>query len=141
MVTKKQLLNVTRFIFAIFLTAILAACTSLGSSNLSKSTVDAFEEGKTTKDQIASALGHPKQMMNFDKKGIEDYMYRVFLKRPPEDMFPRDKYEVWTYNKWSYAASPIPFTSHESEKNSIFIFDSNGVLVKKFFSQKGKFRF
>ncbi|WDN91026.1 hypothetical protein BuS5_03998 (plasmid) [Desulfosarcina sp. BuS5] len=138
---KGNALNHLRLISAILLTAFLAACASTGSSNLSKSTVNAFEEGKTTKDEIASALGHPEQMMNFDKKGLENYMYRVFLKKPPEDMFAEDKYEVWTYSKWSYVASPIPFTSHESHKNSIFIINSNGVLVKKFFGEKGKLSF
>ena len=134
-------MKIVTFVIALALSAFLAACASTGSSKLSKSTVDEFVEGKTTKDEIATKLGHPEQMMNFDKKGLDDHMYRVFLKRPPENMFPEDKYEVWTYSKWSYVASPIPFTSHETQTNSMFIFNSNGVCVKKFFGEKGKFGF
>ena len=117
------------------------SCASTGSSKLSKSMVEGIIEGKTTKDEIASKFGHPEQMMNFDKKGLDDYMYRVFLKRPPEDMFPEDKYEVWTYSKWSYVASPIPFTSHETQKNCMFMINSNDICVKKFYGEKGKFGF
>jgi len=114
------------------------ACASTGSSKLSKSVVEEIVEGKTTKDEIAAKLGHPEQMMNLDKKGLDDYMYRLFLKRPPEDMFPEDNYEVWTYSKWSYVASPIPFTSHETQKNCIVVIDSKDICVKKFYGEKGK---
>ena len=117
------------------------ACASTGSSKLSKSVVEEIIEGKSTKDEIAAKLGHPEQMMNFDKKRLDDYMYRLFLKRPPEDMFPEDDYEVWTYSKWSYVASPIPFTSRETRKNCIFVIDSKDICVKKFYGEKGKLSF
>ena len=136
---KEKSINLFVFVIALALTAFLTGCASTGSSQLSKSAVDEFVEGKTTKDEIAAKLLHPQQMMNFDKKGLEEYLYRVFLKRPPESMFPEDKYEVWTYDKWSYVASPIPFTSRETQTNAIFIFSSKDVLVKKFFGEKGKF--
>lgn len=125
----------------VILSALLVSCASMGSSNLSKGTVEDITEGKTTKDEIVNMLGHPEGMMNFDKKGLEEYLYRITLKRPPEDMFPEDEYEVWTYSKWSYVASPLPFTSHETQQRAIFVINSKNICVKKYFGKEGKFRF
>lgn len=116
--------------------AILAGCSTAGSKNLSKGIVDKIVEGKTTKQEIVKLLGHPNYSTYYDKKTVDEYMHRIYLKRPPEDMFPKDKYEFWLYWKYTTFSGPLPFTNRSVQEIARIIMNSKGVCVKNMYKKK-----
>jgi len=116
------------------------SCASSGNLRVSLKNANKIKEGHTTKNEIIYIFGHPDRILNFDKKCLYDYVYRIHLTSlAEEDIFPEDNYEVWTYNKWRHTTGPLPYTSRETQQNCTFIINSKGICVKKFYSKKSRF--
>lgn len=134
MIKRKDLL------LLILLMCSVASCISAGTPKLSENAIEKLTEGKSSKDEVITLIGHPEESLKLDKVSLENYVNRVLLTEVPEDMFPEDQYEVWTYSKWSYfAVDPLLIPSHESSKISLLIFNSNNICIKIFYDVQSDF--
>lgn len=124
----------------IILVAFLAGCATTGNKKFTKGSVDKIVEGKTTKQEVVKLLGQPDDIAYYDKKTVDEYIHRIFLKRPPEDKFPEDKYEFWRYWKFKDFPGLLPYTNRSVEESSTIILNSKGVIIKKIYRKKTEWR-
>lgn len=122
----------------IFFVTLVTSCVTTGDSKLTAGAVGKIVEGETTKGEIANLLGKPEQMLNLDKESLETYVKRVSVGEPPEISLPEDQYEVWTYSRWNQAAVLVLFPSYEKATACILIISSEGICVKKLYTEESR---
>lgn len=123
---------------AIFLVTLVVSCVTTGDMKLTKQAAGKIIEGETTKDEIASLLGKPEQILNLDKESLENYVRRVSVGEPLEINLAEDQYEVWTYSRWNQAAVLVLFPSYEKATSCILIINSDGICVKKLYTEESR---
>ena len=88
-----------------------------------------------SKDTYILNAKHSSLLIGIDgslEYGLNNYISRITSLRLIQNTFAEDKYEVWTYYKWSYlAVDPLLIPSLESSRISLLIFNSSGICVKK----------
>jgi hypothetical protein len=126
----------------IVLVSSITSCVSTGSSKLSQTTMENIIEGSSSTAEVVKMIGSPDVSLLLDKPSIKHYINRIMSIRVNKYIFSEDKYEVWTYYRWSYfAVDPLLIPALESSRISLLIFNSNGVCVKKFYNEEATFRF
>ena len=123
---------------AILFVTLVASCVTTGDSKLTTGAVEKIVEGETTKGEIEGLLGKPEQMLNLDKESLETYVKRVSVGEPPEISLPEDQYEVWTYSRWDQAAVLVLFPTYEKATACILIINSEGICVKKLYTEESR---
>ncbi len=123
---------------AILLVTLVASCVTTGDSKLTTGAVGKIVDGETTKGEIEGLLGKPEQIINLDRESLENYVKRVSAGEPPEINLPEDQYEVWTYSRWNQAAVLVLFPSYEKATVCILIISSDGICVKKLYTEESR---
>ena len=123
------------------LMALVVSCVSTGAPKLSESSVRRIVAGETTKSEVSSLLGKPEQILMLDKESLEHYVARVATINPADLSFPEGHYEVWTYSRWSHAASLVLFPSYETAKLCMLIINSDGICLKKLYVEEDNMEF
>ncbi len=126
----------------IVLVSFTVSCVSTGNSKLSQTTMENIIEGSSSNTEVIRIVGSPRVSLTLDKTSLSIYINRVMSIKLLESSFPEDKYEVWTYYKWSYlAVDSLLIPSLESSKVGLLIFNSNGICVTKFYNEEAAFKF
>ena len=100
-----------------------------------------IEDSSSTVD-VVKMMGLPEMSLMLDKTSLNNYINRIKSLRLIKTTFTEDKYEVWTYYKWSYlAVDPLLIPSLESSRISLLIFNSSGICVKKLYNEEAMFKF
>jgi hypothetical protein len=123
---------------AILFVTLVASCVTTGDSKLTTGAVGKIVDGETTKGEIEGLLGKPEQIINLDKESLENYVKRVSAGEPPEINLPEDQYEVLTYSRWNQAAVLVLFPSYEKATACILIINSDGICVKKLYTEESR---
>ena len=126
---------------ATVLMALVMSCVSTGAPRLSEDRVRKIIDGETTKSEVSNLLGEPEQILILEKKSLEQYIARVAAINPADLNFPQGHYEVWTYSRWSHAASLVLFPSYETAKHCMLIINSEGICIKKVYVEENHMEF
>ena len=120
----------------------IISCVSIGSSKLSQTTMKNIIEGSSSTAEVVKIIGSPEVSLTLDRTNLNTYINRIKSLRLIKNTFTEEKYEVWTYYKWSYlAVDPLLIPSLESSRISLLIFNSSGICVKKFYTEEAMFKF
>jgi hypothetical protein len=123
------------------LMALIMSCVSAGSPKLSEDRVGGIVDGETTRSEISSLLGEPEQILILDKISLAHYIARVDTIHSADLSFPEGRYEVWTYSRWSHAASLVLFPSYETAQFCMLIINSDGICLKKVYVEESRMEF
>lgn len=123
---------------AIFFVTLVVSCVTTGDAKLTEQAAGKIIEGETTRDEIVNLLGKPEQILNLDKESLENYVRRVSVGEPLEINLAEDQYEVWTYSRWNQAAVLVLFPSYEKATSCILIINSDGICVKKLYTEESR---
>jgi hypothetical protein len=121
---------------------LVIGCATAGTPRLSRDAMDDIVVGKTTQRQIVQYFGYPeaygnegRPMFILDQDELRDHLYRNTLINY-EDI-PPGKYEAWHYfwgkkQDFAYLVAGTRVTI----RNAIIVFDNNGRVYRKFFSNE-----
>jgi hypothetical protein len=123
------------------LMVLVVSCVSTGAPKLSEDRVGRIADGETTKSEVSSLLGEPKQILILDKESLEQYISRVSTIHSADLNFPEGLYEVWTYSRWSNVASLVLLPSYETAKLCMLIINSDGICLKKVYVEESRLEF
>ena len=99
-------------------------------------------EGSSSTAEVVKMMGSPEVSLILNNTSLNNYISRITSLRLIQNTFAEDKYEVWTYYKWSYlAVDPLLIPSLESSRISLLIFNSSGICVKKFYNEEAMLQF
>ena len=139
---KEKMEKKIALLILIVLISSIISCVSTGSSKLSQTAMENIIEGSSTTAEVVKIIGSPEISVILDKTSLNNYINRIMSLRLGQDNVLEDKYEVWTYYKWSYlAVDPLLVPGLETSRISLLIFNSNGICVKKFYNEEAIFKF